>query len=175
VGALDVTDQSQPQGGSRWRYVRFSIRGLIILVLVIGCGFGWIVRMARIQRDAVAAIENTGGHAWYDWEETNRESDAHAPPWWPAWLVERVGVDYFGHVVAVGVGSTKGSDADLAQVGRLGRLEQLSLNGTSVTDSGMTHLKGLTGLKLLELETIKITDAGVRELHQARPDLVISR
>jgi hypothetical protein len=141
---LILTDQSKPQGTSRWRYIRFSIRGLIILVLVIGCGLGWIVRMSRIQRDAVAALENTGGHAWYDWEETKRESDADAPPWWPAWLVERVGVDYFGHVASVGLSAPIGSDAELAHVGRLGRLEQLSLNGTSVTDSGMTRLKGLT-------------------------------
>jgi hypothetical protein len=28
-------------------------------VLVIGCGFGWIVHMAPIQRDAAAAIDVT--------------------------------------------------------------------------------------------------------------------
>ena len=59
VGAIGLIDQSQPQCRSRWRYIRFSIRGLIILVLVIGCGFGWIVHMAPIQRDAVAAIDAT--------------------------------------------------------------------------------------------------------------------
>ncbi len=35
-----------------WRsYVRFSLRGLIVLVLVIAAGMGWIVRQARLQRE----------------------------------------------------------------------------------------------------------------------------
>ena len=37
------------------RYLRFSLRGLIVLVLVIGVWVGCIVRSARIQREAVAA------------------------------------------------------------------------------------------------------------------------
>ena len=44
------------------RYLRFSVRGLIILVLVIGGWLGWIVRSAHIHRDAVATIENSRGH-----------------------------------------------------------------------------------------------------------------
>ena len=43
------------------RHVRFSMRGLILFVLVIGGGLGWIVRLANIQRNAVAAIQNSGG------------------------------------------------------------------------------------------------------------------
>ncbi len=39
------------------RFLRFSVRGLIVLVLVIGAGLGWIVRSAQVQREAVAAIE----------------------------------------------------------------------------------------------------------------------
>jgi hypothetical protein len=31
------------------RYLRFSVRGLIVLVLLIGAGLGWTVRSARIQ------------------------------------------------------------------------------------------------------------------------------
>ncbi len=38
------------------RFVRLSVRGLIVLVLVIGAGLGWMVRQAHIQREAVAAI-----------------------------------------------------------------------------------------------------------------------
>lgn len=44
------------------------MRGLIAVVLVIGAGLGWLVRQAHIQRDAVAAIEEAGGEAYYDWE-----------------------------------------------------------------------------------------------------------
>jgi hypothetical protein len=37
------------------------VRGLIGFVLVIVAGLGGMVRQARIQRDAVAAIEREGG------------------------------------------------------------------------------------------------------------------
>ena len=43
------------------RYLRFSIRGLIVLVLMIGVGLGWLVRSARIQREAVTSIQHAGG------------------------------------------------------------------------------------------------------------------
>lgn len=33
------------------RYLRFSMRGLIVLVLVMGAGLGWFVRSARIQHE----------------------------------------------------------------------------------------------------------------------------
>jgi spermidine synthase len=42
------------------RRLRFSLRGLIVLVLVIGGGMGWMVhtaRDARVQRATVAAIK----------------------------------------------------------------------------------------------------------------------
>jgi hypothetical protein len=67
-----------------------------------------------------------------------------------------VGIDYFGHVVSVGMGAPRGSDRELVQVVRFNRLEQLSLNGTLVTDTGMRALEGLTHLKLLGLEGLKI-------------------
>jgi hypothetical protein len=50
------------------RYLRFSVRGLIVLVLVVGAGLGWTVRSARIQRDAVAAIERAGGSVGYHFQ-----------------------------------------------------------------------------------------------------------
>jgi hypothetical protein len=38
------------------RYLSFSLRGLIVLVLAAGAGMGWFVRQARLQREAVAAM-----------------------------------------------------------------------------------------------------------------------
>ena len=47
------------------RLLRFSVRGLIVLVLSIGLGTGWLVRSARIQQEAVAAIQAAGGTVQY--------------------------------------------------------------------------------------------------------------
>jgi hypothetical protein len=48
------------------RCLRFNVRGLIVVVLVIGVGLGWVVRQAHGQRDAVAAILRAGGVVEYD-------------------------------------------------------------------------------------------------------------
>jgi hypothetical protein len=48
-----------------WRHLLFSVRGLLVLVLLIGAGLGWTVRNARIQREAVAAIKSAGGGVTY--------------------------------------------------------------------------------------------------------------
>ena len=44
---------------------------LLVLVVIIGLWFGWVVRRARDQREAVAAIERVGGSVqfganWYN-------------------------------------------------------------------------------------------------------------
>ena len=79
----------------RWRrLLRFSMRSLIILVLVIGGGMGWLVRSARLQRAAVAAITSAGGTVEYDWQA----SGAGAPSWLSGWLAEHIGTDYLGRV-----------------------------------------------------------------------------
>ncbi len=61
---------SPPKPTSRhwWNYVRLSVRGLIVLVLLIGAWLGWVVRSARIQRQSVAAIQAAGGRVMYDWQ-----------------------------------------------------------------------------------------------------------
>ncbi len=83
------------------RFLRFSVRGLIVVVLVIGGWLGWIVRSARIQREAVAAITNAGGTVTYNWEWKNGKSTPGGKPWAPKRLVDLIGVDYFGHVTQV--------------------------------------------------------------------------
>ena len=49
-----------------WRRVRISLRGLMVVVLVIGGGLGWVMQRARVQREAVAAIRRAGGSVLYD-------------------------------------------------------------------------------------------------------------
>jgi hypothetical protein len=38
----------------------------MVLVLVIGASMGWLIRRARVQRAAVAAIQKAGGMVGYD-------------------------------------------------------------------------------------------------------------
>jgi internalin A len=153
-----------------WRYLRLDLRGLMVLILIVGAWLGGLARSARIQRDAVAAIQRAGGSVAYDWQlNTKGDFIPGSMPWVPRWLVDNLGVDYFGHVVFVnlgkrGSGGNPGSDAELAHIGNLSRLETLNLDVTRVTDAGMAHLKGLTRLKGLTLGATEIGDAGLVHL-----------
>jgi hypothetical protein len=73
--------------------MRFSLRGLLVLVLLIGGGLGWL-RSVRDQRDAVAAIQKARGRVSYDWQWNDGGSTPNGEPLWPRWLVNRVGVDF---------------------------------------------------------------------------------
>jgi internalin A len=145
------------------RYLRFSLRGLIVVVLVIGVGLGWVVREAHIQRDAVAAIRRAGCSVMYNWEWSDGKLIPGGKPQAPSWLVDLVGVDYFGHVTVVGC-SFSASDATLADIGRLTRLQLLYANSPYLGDAGLAHLKGLTKLTRLDLFGTRVTDAGVPHL-----------
>ena len=111
-------------------------------------------------------------------------------PWAPRWLVDRLGVDYFGHVTDVTVINSVGDgpkaaiapicrlsgvqgihvfappfgDAELAGLRGLRSLSVLNLAGSHVSDSGLAHLKGLTNLSIMSLCNTKITDEGLAHL-----------
>ena len=72
-------------------------------------------------------------------------------PWAKTWLVENLGVDYFSHVRWVILSGPKADDEVMRHVGRLGRLDQLTLGETRVTDAGLAPIRGLTGLKMLAM------------------------
>jgi hypothetical protein len=189
----------QPLRTPSWRHrIRFSLRALMIAVLVLGVGLGWVVYRAQIQRNAVAAIERAGGSVLYDWHYKNGRPDSRGKSRWPKRLVDQLGPDYFGSVVFVFV-PEKGSDVELAQVGRLNRLERLWVRspavtdaglaqlqnltrlqnlmfaGSAISDDGLSHLKDLTSLNKVSFSGTLVTDAGVQKLRRVLPTAQIAR
>ena len=159
-----MTDQAKPASRPWLRFLRFSVRGMIVLVLVIGGWLGWLVRSARIQREAVAAIERAGGSVEYDWRWKKSRTSWDGEPLEPIWLVKTMGVDYFAHASRA-ILEANGTDQDLAQVGRLPSLAAVALVESKVTDAGLRHMRGLTNLSDLQLFfTNQITDAGLEHL-----------
>jgi internalin A len=145
------------------RHLRISLRGLIVLVLVIAAGIGWIVRQARLQREAVAAINNARGTPHYD-TEVNAGSYRNKLSAWKKRIGERIGIDYVDHVVSVEL-SSRVNKADWRQAAdRLRDLDQLQyiyLMGSFVNDDVLEHLEGMNRLELLSLQFAGITDAGL--------------
>ena len=116
-----MNDQSKPVSRPWRRFLRVSVRGLIVLVLVIGAGLGWLVRSAQVQGDAVAAIRRAGGSVSYDWERNNGKSVPGGKPWAPKWLVDLIGVDYFALVTSVWLKPAP-TDGAFIEVGHLTQL-----------------------------------------------------
>ncbi len=152
--------------------VRISMRTLMVLVLLIGGGLGWVVRGARIQREAVAAIENEGG-VYYDWQ-WDLEKDTVLDPSkarlsTPKWLIDWVGVDYFHRVHGIMLGTRFGPAIPedlMAQVARIEGLEYLSVDGEwANSDAMIAHFRSLTRLRELELDLSNPTQVSLlREL-----------
>ena len=102
------------------RFLRFSVRGLTILVLVIGASLGWIVR----KRSDSARCRGGDRESWRHRFLRLGLRDGHVSPWGKpianAWLVDHVGIDYFDHVIAVELSeSSTPTDSVFSQVGRL--------------------------------------------------------
>jgi internalin A len=179
-------DPDNKPKGRRWKTI--SLRGLLLLVLVIAVWLGWIVQKARQQREAVAALQKLGGFVHYDWEfvdgpvKVPRGNLIWKPtwgiltpakrPWAPNWLRLALGDEYFQSIVHVSlyVDISKMTDASLEAIGRLTKLEELRIGGAGISDRGLAHLKGLTRLKHLSLGggNLQISDAGLSFLKGMR-------
>jgi hypothetical protein len=149
------------------RQTGLSVRGLMLLVLVMGGSLGWYIRDVRLQRAAVAAVERARGRVAYEWQYKGDEPDARGEPWAPDWLRKKVGVDYLGSVVAAGI-RDDGTDAELAWIGKLSRLQRLTIRGARVTGAGFAHLEGISGLRALYLHDMPISDAALAHLNLTR-------
>ena len=144
------TDE-QPESKPMRPTLRLSVRALMVVVLLLAVIFGWFVQRAQVQREAVAAILKTGGAVRYDWELLPKGGlDLKGQPKWPKWLIDRVGVDYFGDVVMVDLGE-KATDHEMAAVGRFSRLRAFNPSSAKVTDAGLVSLRELTSLEILFL------------------------
>jgi internalin A len=160
----------------------------MIVVLLIGAGLGWVARKARIQRDAVEALQSRGALTWYDWQFKDGFA-THGKPPAPEWLVRQIGVDYFGKIVSVAfprqvdatgfgkeryyLGTTSGatiafdtlvSDADLVHLRDLDHIEVLNLNNAPIGDAGLAYIADLSHLFALSLDDTSVTDAGLAHL-----------
>ncbi len=124
----------------RRRRSQFSLRTLLIFVLVTGAGLGLLgARLVRTwnQDETLQSLQNKfRPEVAYDQERV-------------------VGLSFFGANLR---------DDDLAHLTGLPYLTRLDLSRTQVTDAGLEHLKALSGLQELNLMRTRVTDAGLEHL-----------
>jgi hypothetical protein len=84
--------------------------------------------------------------------------------------IKQLGGKIWDDEKSVDLSRSKVTDADLAHLSVMTKLESLSLFDTTVGDAGLEHLKGLTKLNFLLLKQTNVTDAGVAKLKRALPN-----
>ena len=155
------------------RWYQFSLRTLLLAVLVINLPLSWFaarLEKARKQKEAVEALEKAGGYAFYRSQSEDRFAELLAPKRARALL----GDHFFFDVVAV-LAYDKSIDFKLVTCRNLGdkeltylkglpSLEILHLGDTQVTDAGLENVKELADLRELVLSDTQVTDAGLEHL-----------
>ena len=159
---------SRPSTSLRRDWLRFSVRSLLVLVLVVGSLLGWLIYRVRAQCEAVAAIQKAGGFVVYRWKWRNGSVDRLGKPGVPGWLLQWLGPDFFYGVKRVDLVADFGDGADdrlMIRVAQLRDLEALNLHGDKdVTDVGLAHFEGLNQLRALDLSKSGVKDAGLIHL-----------
>jgi internalin A len=185
----------------RPRMRALSLRAMLLLVLVVGLAFGWVINEARVERKAVQAIEAADAYVLFDFQHDRALEAGVESPRWKKWIVDHLGPEYAGDVNYV-VTSTC-NDQLLAQLARLDGLEELILlcdtdrgltdaglatalralhrlkrlvlaDAPALSGSGLAQLASLHRLKALELELPNAVDIGLANLPLQLEELFIS-
>jgi hypothetical protein len=160
---------------SRWR--QFSLRSLLLLILLCGIGLGlWSVYIAPYQRQRrlVEQIAELKGVATTETVPTSWSSifgegffinivriEAPGTQIDDAWMANMRDVP---RLRELNLSLTPIGDAGLAHVTRLEDLQSLWLGGTKVTDAGLVHIQALRKLEWLSLAETNVTDQGLASL-----------
>ncbi len=150
---------------TRRRFFRFSLRAMLLLVLVIGGSLGWTLHKVREQGVAVAELEEMGCRIAYAEDE-------------PLTVLERLRM-WYGEKECRNAATVFGSDSQLTDAGlvhleRLTQLTSLRLNHTQVTDAGLAHIKHLAQIQSFGLGETQVTDAGLAHLERLTQLLSLS-
>lgn len=166
--------------------LRFSMRGLLLIVTVAGLLFATRSTHPHRQRRAVDSIRRLGGTvvhaARFKSEEITLSGQMIG-----TWQRQILGEQHF-HVREIDLSGSSVSDADLMRLksltvvrslslrragidGRglrvlnvMPRIEHLDLERTRVTDSSLAHLRGLTNLRTLSLSGTPVDGTGLMQL-----------
>jgi hypothetical protein len=148
------------------RFLRFSLRAMLLVMIVVGASLGWFGRkfvVARQQRLAVGALREMGcGVDFATDTAANRSSPMIE------WLGKWLGEDLSSQAISVHWSSTEITDAGYSYLRGLPYLQNLILFGTHVNDTGLAHLEPLSQLKHLDLDGSEVTDAGLSHVRALR-------
>jgi hypothetical protein len=162
---------TEPTPPSR-RWFQYRLRTLLIVMLVVSLGMGWVMK----ERRRIAARRDALKTAGFD--ELFIPNVLLKPRWrehQASWSIILLGGNWPEFAMAISCRSDGTTDADLVHLVELTQLQELHLSGTRVTDAGLMHLRRLTQLQWLYLDGTQATDTGVARLQAALPNCNVYR
>ncbi|MEX2176886.1 MAG: hypothetical protein WD872_21140 [Pirellulaceae bacterium] len=191
----------------KWSLARFSMRSLLMAMLiaaVLFAWFGWRYRRAQRQAPAVAVLRELGANVVYDFDGSHvvavgrsKKVVANSSPY-PAWLVDRLGIDFFHDVTKIHCESSRkltdenvrrfwlavGDLPDVVDLEASGgvtrpgclaplaghrKLRTLALRWADLGTSDFEVLARLEGIEELNLSETPITDADLALIGRIEP------
>lgn len=140
--------------------VRFSIRTLLLAMLLLGLLCSWFVsqtRRAMRQQAAVNRVRQLGGNVTYEYQSDPARRGQPPPTPSPA-LQRFTGLVVLSDVVKVTWQATHANDADAAALADLPQLRDLRLNTSRFSDQATRSLSHLKRLRRLDLWCSQLTD-----------------
>lgn len=162
----------------RRRWFQFSLRTLLLMMLVFGCGLGWYMeKRLKSQREwqaikrSIKSIQQDRGFVKFD---NSEQRSGH-------WVEKKLGIDLPGktsvtilctnHILESGelykmksvqelqFYAAYVTDEDLKELAKLPELRSITTNPSSITAEGLAHFREHPHLETLGLDGSKMTDA----------------
>ncbi len=170
----------------RRRWLQFSLRTLMVVVLLVALPLGWIGILLERSREQERVLGHfrkyepiassrygyvvTLGFSGNPYVAGLRSVPIAGPN-----DADMVHLKGFKKLECLSLGGSDVTDAGLRDIGELTSLKALSLYDTRISDSGLNHLKKLTNLKVLNVGKTGVTSDGVASLQKALPNCEIRR
>ncbi len=150
---------------------RFSIRTLLVLVLVFAVVLAISSHRVRSQNRVIDLVRSLDGQVWNVSFKDGRMILPDHPNWLPRFLdpVVPKSLNY------IYLPYDRVTDAELDVIVSFPNLEGLQISESRITDDGLRKLASCTGLVELCLENVGISDAALLEFQSAVPNCNVVR
>ena len=164
VNSLPMQARQRPSARRRFQ---FTIRTLLLLVLVVSLGGSWLaVERARVQKTN-EIVQNLDRRGALVVEDLGLVRDG--------WFSALIGNDQSVTVVEIWGSGSDLADSDSADIRDFSNLRTISLSETDVTDRGLFCLVELPSLRRVFVDGTAVTDAAVARFQELRPQVRIPR
>jgi len=153
-----MTDAIEKPPKPRRRWLRFGLRTLLVLVLLLSLPLGWLGReiyRVRQEEQVAAAIIDAGGILRFDFN--HQEPIGVYENWGPRLLRKLWGKNMGRHLDMVHIHSAEDTNRLIPLLVRCERLEYLGLPAAKLSDRSMQILASLPNLRVLNLVETQIT------------------